>query len=264
MTARLAHDMEYWLYIAAGATVGLAIGLTGVGGGSIMTPMLLAFGFPPHIAIGTDLLYAAITKSGGVIAHNAQKSIRWDLVLLLAAGSLPASCLTILALNHWFTYPQQYSHVLTNVLGITLILTSLVIVFKTKLRSKIVKTDALKRFNPKILTPLLGLLLGVMVTLSSVGAGAIATAMLLIFYPTLRSLNVIGTDIAHAVPLTLVAGVGHLFLGNVDFLLLISLLIGSLPAVYFGSKLARLVPEKILQPILATTLFSVGIKVAFF
>ena len=149
-------------------------------------------------------------------------------------------------------------------LGITLILTSLVIVFKTKLRSKIVKSDALNRFNPKIFTPLLGVLLGVMVTLSSVGAGAIATAMLLIFYPTLRSLNVIGTDIAHAVPLTLVAGIGHLFLGNVDFLLLTSLLIGSLPAVYLGSKLARRVPDRVLQPLLATTLFSVGIKVAFF
>ena len=224
--------------------------------------MLLAFGFPLHIAVGTDLLYAAITKSGGVIVHAAQKSVRWDLVGLMALGSIPASALTIYALKYWFETPENYASTISTALGITLILTSAAIIFRKKLSSMAfrVKRETL----PRWVTPLMGIALGILVTLSSVGAGAIATALLLIFYPKMKSLNVVGTDIAHAVPLTLFAGLGHLYLGNVDFLLLFALITGSLPAVYLGSRLAKHIPERYMRPILATTLFSAGIKVAFF
>jgi len=256
--------LDLVFYIAAGASVGLAIGITGIGGGSIMTPLLLAFGFPLHVAVGTDLLYAAVTKTGGVIAHARQKSIRWDLVILLALGSIPASAVTIYTLQSWFHSPENYTGIISLALGITLILTSAVIIFHSRLSYFASKLAPLTSDKIYWLTPLMGLLLGVLVTLSSVGAGAIATALLMILYPTLKSLNIVGTDIAHAVPLTLFAGLGHLMLGNVDLYLLVALIAGSLPAVFLGARLARHIPDRVLRPILATTLFGAGVKVAFF
>lgn len=251
-------------YILAGSAVGLAVGLTGVGGGSLMTPLLLAFGFPLHIAVGTDLLFAAITKSGGAWTHARLGSVRWDLTLAMAAGSLPAAGLTIAALYFLFDSPDQYAGILTTTLGLTLILTSMAIVFRSRL-SGLVGTDADQReATPKRILPLLGALLGVLVTLSSVGAGAIATAMLLIAFPALQSLKIVGTDIAHAVPLTFFAGLGHLLLGNVDFLLLAALLLGSIPAVSIGARLATFVPDGVMRPVLATMLCGIGIKFAFF
>ncbi|MDZ7684359.1 MAG: sulfite exporter TauE/SafE family protein [Gammaproteobacteria bacterium] len=250
--------------ILAGAAVGLAVGLTGVGGGSLMTPLLLAFGFPLHIAVGTDLLFAAVTKAGGVVSHARLGSIRWNLVLRLAAGSLPASVLTIGVLRIAFDSPDQYAGLITTTLGLTLILTSAAIIFRTKLAALGDAAFASSEQTATALLPVLGVVLGVLVTLSSVGAGAIATAMLLIAYPALKSLNVVGTDIAHAVPLTLFAGLGHLYLGNVDFMLLAALLIGSMPAVSLGSRLGQYVPDRIMRPVLATTLCGIGIKFAFF
>ena len=256
--------MDIFLYILAGATVGLAIGMTGIGGGSVMTPLLLAFGFPLHVAVGTDLLFAGITKSGGVAAHIRQKSIRWDLVGLLALGSIPASAICIYALQYWFKPPLNTTTIISGALGLTLILTSAVILFRERLSVISNRLAPLNPGNMIWITPTLGFVLGVFVTLSSVGAGAIATALLMIFYPALKSLNVVGTDIAHAVPLTLVAGLGHFGLGHVDLVLLGSLLVGSLPAVYLGARVARFIPDRILQSLLATTLFGAGIKVAFF
>lgn len=239
------------------------MGLTGVGGGSLMTPLLLAFGFPLHIAVGTDLLFAAITKAGGVVTHARLGSIRWDLVWRLAAGSLPAAALTIVFLQYAFDSPDQYAGIITTTLGFTLILTSIAIVFRNRLRAMIGPDEGDERTANAVL-PFLGVVLGVLVTLSSVGAGAIATAMLLVAYPALRGLNVVGTDIAHAVPLTLVAGIGHVFLGNVDFLLLAALLVGSIPAVSVGARLGEFVPDRIMRPLLASALCGIGIKFAFF
>tara|TARA_R110002072_G_scaffold7773_2_gene41467 strand:- start:1861 stop:2631 length:771 start_codon:yes stop_codon:yes gene_type:complete len=256
--------LDFLLYIIAGATVGLAIGITGVGGGSIMTPLLLAFGFPLHIAVGTDLLYAAITKTGGVVTHAVQKSVRWDLVFLLGIGSLPASAFAIYMLDNWFEAPEHYAGIISTVLGITLILTSFAIIFRNYLTELVSQKLNFNEQRVRWATPVMGAVLGLIVTLSSVGAGAIATALLMVFYPLLRGVKVVGTDIAHAVPLTLFAGLGHLYLGNVDFLLLGSLLLGSLPAVHLGAKIGRRIPDRVLRPILASMLFSVGIKVAFF
>ncbi|MBU2710744.1 sulfite exporter TauE/SafE family protein [Zooshikella harenae] len=260
--------MEILLYILTGALVGFAVGLTGVGGGSLMTPLLLLFGFPPNIAIGTDLLYASLTKASGVFIHHRQQTINWRVVAVLGAGSLPAAGLTILVLHYFFSGSQTYSHVLTSSLGTMLMLTALVLLARKWLvPSKRQTEPRLQSFyqrHTKLLTCMMGILLGTFVTLSSVGAGAIGTAILLVLYPTLASNRIVGTDLAHAVPLTLVAGLGHVFLGNVDFHLLFSLLIGSLPAIYVGTRIGSRLPDQVMHPVLASTLLALGVKYAFF
>lgn len=260
--------MDIILYILAGTSVGLAIGITGVGGGSLMTPILLMFGFPAHIAIGTDLVYASVTKVGGVIVHKRNNTIRLRVVALLAVGSLPASLLTVYVLKNYFTSPEYYTRILTNSLGVMLIITGLVVMLKQKLREHAEKNpgrlQSWTTYHAGPLTLLMGIVLGTLVTLSSVGAGAFGAAILLLLYPLLPSIHVIGTDLAHAVPLTLIAGLGHIYLGNVDFGLLGSLLIGSLPAIYVGTKLGARLPENVIRPLLASVLLILGVKYAFF
>ena len=258
--------MEILYYILAGASVGLAIGVTGVGGGSLMTPLLILFGFPYHVAIGTDLLYAAATKAGGVVAHQRKGTIRWPIVLLLGAGSIPAAIATTFTLKSLFNGAHDYEPLLTTSLGIMLILTSTVLLFKSRLTQTTDEPSEswIKRYN-KVITVIMGVFLGIFVTLSSVGAGAIGTAILLLLYPAMKAKQIVGTDIAHAVPLTLIAGLGHLLLlNNVDFLLLGCLLIGSLPAVTLGTRIGAQLPNRILQPVLATILMALGIKFAIF
>lgn len=261
--------MEILLYILSGAVVGLAIGMTGVGGGSLMTPLLILFGFPYNVAIGTDLLYAAITKSGGVYAHRKQKSIHWKIVFWLAAGSIPASLSTAYFLKYVFDEANSYQNIMTTSLGVMLIMTSLVLLFKKAINKQAHdETIQVVHWSHVYATPItfaMGIILGVFVTLSSVGAGAIGTAILLMLYPRLPALHIVGTDLAHAVPLTFIAGMGHLiFLGNVDFSLLACLLVGSLPAIALGTRIATKLPNNFLQPILATLLMGLGVKFAFF
>ena len=245
----------------------MAIGLTGVGGGSLMTPLLILFGFPYHIAIGTDLLYAAATKSGGMLSHHRQRNINWKLTLRLALGSIPATLVTLLLLKSVFGDADSYKPLLTTSLGIMLILTSAVLILKPFLKKQAEEVSPVSPGgnSPVVLTVIMGVFLGVFVTLSSVGAGAIGAAILMLLYPALRASHVVGTDIAHAVPLTLIAGLGHMvILGNVDFMLLICLLIGSLPAVSLGARLSSNLPHHILQPILASILMVIGVKFAVF
>ncbi len=254
--------LDFLFYIVAGAGVGLAVGLTGVGGGSLMTPLLIFAGVPEKIAIGTDLLYAAVTKTGGAWAHKKQGTVRWNLVLYLAAGSIPASLLTSYLL-HTFHTPDD-SGVLTKALGVMLIMTALVLLGKKRLQSPAPETTLTIHWHhrhAKSITFITGIVLGVVVTLSSVGAGAFCAVLLLTLYPRLPALQVVGTDIAHAVPLTFIAGMGHwILLGNVDFVLLGGLIIGSLPAVHLGAKFASRIPNSVLQPILAVLLLVIGIK----
>ena len=260
--------MDLFIYIFAGASVGLAIGITGVGGGSLMTPLLLLFGFPLHIAVGTDLMYAAFTKAGGAVIHSKQQSVEWQLVKLLALGSLPAALCTIVLLDTLFVSPDQYGPLITTALGFMLILTSAALVARKRINSIASREGAaLQRWvrrHGATITFVMGIFLGILVTLSSVGAAAIATAILAIVYPHLTALKILATNIAHAVPLTLVAGLGHIYLGNVDYLLLLALLAGSLPAIYFGTRAVGVMPDRILRPILASALLTVGIKFAFF
>ncbi len=260
-------EASFFLYVIAGAVVGLAVGITGVGGGSLMTPLLLFFNIPPNIAIGTDLLFAAITKSGGIVSHQRQGNIRWSLVSRMAAGSIPAAIITSLALWYFFQDANEYSHILTSALGIMLVLTSCVLFFRHTLKDKRRNPPDRMSFVQKhvsAITVAMGVFLGIFVTLSSVGAGAIGAAVLLTLYPYVAGRYIVGADIAHAVPLTFIAGFAHLLLGNVDFVLLGSLLIGSLPATYLGASLSSRIPNRLLQPILASILMIIGVKFVFF
>jgi uncharacterized membrane protein YfcA len=253
-------------YIISGFLVGFLVGVTGVGGGSLMTPLLVfLFGFKPAIAVGTDLLFAAITKTGGVFVHHGNhKSVEWRIVGLLAAGSLPAAVVTLYVLNHFAKIGQDVTHVITFSLGIALILTALALIFRTQLQKVGRSTESHQpgRFHhlQAPATVATGLILGVLVTMSSVGAGALGTVALLFLYPRLSTLKVVGTDLAHAIPLTAIAGFGHWQLGHVDFTLLGSLLVGSLPGIWVGSHLSAKIPEKILRPILASVLMLIGFK----
>ncbi|GAA0838149.1 MULTISPECIES: sulfite exporter TauE/SafE family protein [Marinomonas] len=253
--------MDFIWYIFAGAAVGLAVGITGVGGGSLMTPLLLLFGFPPHIAIGTDLMYAGIAKSTGVYLHAKRGNVNWKIVGAMTAGSLPASFITVLALSQ-FEKPDHYQQILTATLGIMLLVTALVITFRGKLLTRFDFQMEESRSLKVIF--FCGIILGILVTLTSVGAGALGTAIMMLLFPIMRAKNIVGTDLAHAVPLTLVAGLGHVFLGNVDYTLLAGLLIGSIPAIYLGTQISTFVPNKVLQPVLATALMAFGLKYLFF
>ena len=230
-----------------------------------MTPLLVfLFGIPPVNAVGTDLLFAAITKSGGVWAHNRRKTIEWRIVGLLTAGSLPASLLTSSVLHSVVAHKEEINVIITTLLGTALILTSVALLFKKEfqqvgrhLSNNVFPTWIRWR---SVVTVFMGVMLGVLVTMTSVGAGALGAAMLFFLYPSLPTARIVGTDIAHAVPLTAVAGLGHLHMGTVDFVLLGSLLLGSLPGIYLGSHLSTMVPEKIMRPILASMLMLIGVK----
>jgi len=259
--------MDFLFYIFAGASVGLAVGLTGVGGGSLMTPLLILSGVPEKIAIGTDLLYAAITKTGAMAAHKRQGTVQWRIVLWIATGSIPASLLTSFTLKYLLPDNIDYGNKLSQALGFMLIVTAIVVFFRKKIQGEEAGQDVKISWvhrHAAVITFISGIFLGIFVTLSSVGAGAFCAALLMWLYPRLPALHIVGTDIAHAVPLTLVAGLGHLWNDNIDFVLLAALLIGSLPAVHLGAKAAARVPNTILQPVLATLLLVIGIKFAFF
>ena len=254
-----------WGYSASGFVVGALVGLTGVGGGSLMTPLLvLLFGIAPTTAVGTDLLYAAITKSGGIVVHGLNRTIDWKIVRRLATGSLPATALTIYVLGHTGLISHAPHRLITTMLGVALVLTAISIVFRKLLVARLARRmEALADWHRLVLTITLGFAIGVFVSISSVGAGAIGVTMLLILYPQAPLVRIIGADIAHAVPLTLVAGFGHWYLGTVDWAILGSLLIGSLPGIALASQFASRAPDRLLRPILATTLAIVGLRLAF-
>ena len=257
-------DLLY--FILCGAGVGLAVGMTGVGGGSLMTPLLIFSGIPANVAIGTDLLYASATKGGALISHHRQGSINWKIVLLLLTGSIPASLLTSICLKFFIADDSNYRQFLELALGLMLAITAVVVMFKSRIQTEATENNTHNQWlhqHRQAICIFAGITLGVFVTLSSVGAGAFGTALLLTLYPRLPALNVVGTDIAHAVPLTLIAGMGHIWNDNISWGLLAGLLIGSLPAVHMGTKLAAHVPNHVLQKILATILFVMGLKFIF-
>ena len=277
-------------YIVSGLLVGVLVGLTGVGGGSLMTPLLVfLFGFKPATAVGTDLLFAALTKTGGVwVHHTKHSSVDWRIVRWLSLGSLPFAVATLFALNHFATIGKETTGIITLTLGVALLLTAASILVRSLLIRRSQKnavnlvaiadieeeTEAELEIDEKIdeikrgrfdrwqipATFFVGAVLGVLVTLTSVGAGALGTIVLLFLYPKMLTVKIVGTDLAHAIPLTAVAGFGHWMLGNVDFVLLGSLLIGSLPGIWVGSHLSAKLPERFLRPILAVLLLIIGLK----
>lgn len=249
------------LYTLSGLVVGLLVGLTGVGGGSLMTPLLvLVFGIHPTTAVGTDLLYAAATKSVGTGVHGFKRTVQWRIVGRLAMGSVPATAITLFVLSQ-FKASAAIGNVISTSLGWALVVSAVAVLFrKTIVGFFQRRTKDLEPGRAAGLTILLGAMLGVLVSLTSVGAGALGMTVLLILYPKMDVAKLVGSDIAHAVPLTLLAGLGHWMMGSVNLGLLVSLLTGSIPGIIIGSLLAARTPDGVLRPVLAGTLALVGAK----
>ncbi|RKG55074.1 sulfite exporter TauE/SafE family protein [Acinetobacter cumulans] len=263
-------------FIMAGVLVGFCVGITGVGGGSLMTPILISlFRIEPHIAIGTDLLYAAISKFCGSLVHAKKLNIVWPIVIWLAVGSIPASFATHWVLDTYLSQSSSYKAVLTTVLGFMLTLTGLSIMFRghierffNKFRQANTQDDMTSDLenvnfqakNKRLYIVIMGIVLGIFVTLSSVGAGAFGIMALVLMFPNLPMIRIIGSDVVHAVLLTFVAGMGHMTSGNVDFHLLGWLLCGSIPAIIVGTLISSRLPEKLIRKILGITLFALGVN----
>ncbi|MFM9888959.1 MAG: sulfite exporter TauE/SafE family protein [Burkholderiales bacterium] len=256
-----------WPFTLSGFLVGATVGLTGVGGGSLMTPLLvMLFGISPAVAVGTDLLYAGITKAGGSVVHSNRGGVRWKIALLLAAGSVPSAVLTTMVLRDVGHLQESVSSAVRSGLGVMLLITAFSIFFRDHLNKFVRGRHAghgdVSAQMQNVATVALGVALGGLVTLTSVGAGALGAAALAMLYPRLSTHHVVGTDIAHAVPLTLVAGAGHMALGTVNYWLLASLLLGSLPGVWLGSRYCGKLPERPVRNCLAIVLFVVGARLA--
>jgi len=259
--------MHELAFVFAGFFVGLVVGLTGVGGGSLMTPILIFFfGVKPHLAVGTDLLFAAFTKMGGTLKLARARVIDWPVVLNLSAGSIPAALITLYILHVVGPASAAMQSVMTNTLGGALLLTAAATLYKV-VRGKAAPTRLAHGQEATAARPrhwglplLFGAVIGTLVTLTSVGAGAIGVTVLMILYPLLPLPRIVAADIAYAVPLTLVAGVGHASLGSVDWPMLLSLLAGSLPGIWVGSHLMGKTPERVIRSLLSFLLAYAGLK----
>jgi uncharacterized protein len=252
------------LYSATGFAVGMLVGLTGVGGGSLMTPVLiLLFGIHPATAVGTDLLYAAATKTAGSLIHGLNRTIDWRVVGRLALGSVPMTIITLAILSRFDSNSAMARGLVTVVLTVALLTTAVTLVFRDRIVAiYAARVGTLAPERIAVLTVLVGAVLGVMVSTSSVGAGAIGVTALVLLYPQLPTARIVGSDIAHAVPLTLVAGAGHWLIGSINVDVLLSLLLGSVPGIVVGSYLAVRIPEKALRLVLAGTLVVVATKLS--
>src|SRR5258708_4992377 len=250
-------------YSIAGFVVGTIVGLTGVGGGSLMTPLLvLGVGVAPVTAVGTALLYAGITKVGGSASHSLKGHVDWRIAGLLASGSVPGALLGLAALSSLPKAGPATQIVIATALGAMLVLTALALAFRARLlewaRSRTGHGWISRHQVPATIAT--GAFIGIAVTMSSVGAGAIGVTALVLLFPALATTRIVGTDIAHAVPITLIAGAGHAFFGNVDWWLLASLLVGSLPGIALGSHLSARIPERILRHSLVAVLLLAGTR----
>lgn len=253
-------------YVVSGFAVGLLVGLTGVGGGSLMTPLLtLLFGINPTVAVGTDLAFASVTKSAGTFAHRYRGTVHWDIVKRLCMGALPAAIAATLALKYFGALDQQIGQVIRYSIAGSVLLTVVAIIFRRKMQDWISAhpEKQLQGRNLVISTVVAGAVLGTLVTISSIGAGAVGATLLVLLYPRLSPAEIAGTDIAYAVPLTAIAAFGHWWLGSINWELLAMLLLGSVPGITLGSLAARAVPERLLRVLLATTLTGVAAKLVF-
>jgi len=252
------------IYAIAGFAVGLLVGMTGVGGGSLMTPVLiLLFGIHPATAVGTDLLYAAVTKTAGSLVHGFNRTVDWAVVGRLAAGSVPMTVLTIVALSYVDINGAAARELIAGVLTVALFVTALTLIFRDRIIGRYAaRIGSLAPKRIAAITVGVGAVLGVLVSISSVGAGAIGVTALILLYPKLPTARIVGSDIAHAVPLTLVAGTGHWFLGSINLDVLASLLLGSVPGIVLGSYAAARIPEFALRIVLAAALVVVATKLS--
>ncbi|HEX6841081.1 MAG TPA: sulfite exporter TauE/SafE family protein [Stellaceae bacterium] len=253
------------LYSLSGFVVGVLVGMTGVGGGSLMTPLLiLLFGIHPATAVGSDLLYAAATKTAGTLIHGLNHTVDWRIVGKLATGSVPMAALTLFVLSKLELRGATTGGLITIVLGCALFVTAGALIFRRQLVNAYgARFERLDARRATLLTIATGAVLGLLVSISSVGAGAIGVSALVLLYPRLPTARIVGSDIAHAVPLTLLAGIGHWIMGSVDWHLIGSLLAGSLPGIFLGSYMSSRIPDAVLRLTLATTLIIVGSKLVF-
>jgi uncharacterized membrane protein YfcA len=253
-------------YIVSGFAVGILVGLTGVGGGSLMTPLLtLVFGVPPTVAVGTDLAFASITKVAGTFAHRFRGTVHWQIVKHLSFGALPAAVVATLALKYFGTLDQEIGQIIRYSIAGSVLLTVVAIIFRSRMQAWITLHPEKQLQGTRLVaaTIVAGVVLGTLVTISSIGAGAIGATLLVLLYPRLSSAEIAGTDIAYAVPLTAIAALGHWWLGSINWELLGMLLLGSVPGITIGSLAARAIPEKFVRILLATTLTGVAAKLVF-
>jgi uncharacterized membrane protein YfcA len=253
-------------YITAGFAVGLLVGMTGVGGGSLMTPLLtLLFGVSPTVAVGTDLAFASVTKGAGTITHRFNGTVNWAIVRRLCMGALPAALVATLVLSRFGALDARIGQVIRYSIAGSVMLTVVALLFRRRMITWI-NAHPERQLQGRALTTatiIAGVVLGTLVTVSSIGAGAIGATLLVMLYPKLTPAEVAGTDIAYAVPLTAIAAVGHWWLGSIDWMLLLTLLVGSVPGITLGSMLARKVPERFLRALLAMTLTGVAVKLIY-
>lgn len=242
------------LIVGGGFFIGFLIGITGVGAGSLTTPLLISgVGVPPALAVGTDLLFAAITKASAAWRHQKLGNVDWPILRWLAAGSIPGA----LAVLAWLYFAEPDTHVLAKyvreTLAVALIISAIAIALYPFLMRN--KPAALEGALPRRLETFgLGIVLGSLVALTSVGAGAIGVVVLTGLYPALLARRIVGTDIVHAIPLTFVAGMGHAGLGNVDPWILGGLLAGSIPGIALGSRITGIIPDWALRVALSLVL----------
>jgi uncharacterized protein len=248
--------------VAGGCVIGFLIGMTGVGAGSLTTPMLIwGFGLPPAVAVGTDLLFASITKTTAAWRHQKLANIDWGILRSLAAGSLPGAA----AVLGWLYIVRPDTQTLVAIIRPTLAYALFASAGANALYPWLIRHDVLTAFDMRntgygrTATVALGVVLGCLVTLTSVGAGAIGVIVLTMLYPALVARRLIGTDIVHAIPLTFIAGVGHLGMGSVNFAVLSLLLLGSIPGIAAGSRITRLLPDWLLRIALAIVLANAGV-----
>jgi uncharacterized membrane protein YfcA len=250
-------------YVVSGFAVGTLVGLTGVGGGSLMTPLLtLLFGVAPTVAVGTDLCFASVTKLAGTFTHRLRGTVDWHVVRLLCYGALPAALLSTLWLKHYGAVNAGIGQIIRYSIACSVLLTVVALLFKGKMLAWLNRHPEKQLQGAKLAAATItaGALLGTLVTISSIGAGAIGATLLVMLYPRMSAAHIAGTDIAYAVPLTAIAALGHWWLGSINWELLFTLLIGSLPGITIGSMAARAMPEKFLRGLLATTLTLVAAK----
>jgi uncharacterized protein len=243
------------LIVGGGFLIGFLIGITGVGAGSLTTPMLIGFGFPPAIAVGTDLLFASITKASAALRHHRLGNVNWPILAWLALGSLPGAAIVVSSIYYLDADTHLLAQAIRKVLAVALVFSAIAIALMPFLRREQPSENDTADTPPrKLPTFLFGLFLGAMVALTSVGAGAIGVSVLTGLYPMLLARRIVGTDIVHAVPLTLVSGLGHASMGHLDVTLLCALLAGSVPGILIGSRLTGYIPDWLLRVVLGIVL----------
>lgn len=244
--------------ILIGLGIGFLVGLTGVGGGSLMTPILIFMGIPSAMAVGTDLVYSAVTRSVGAVVHFRQETVRMDAVRWLATGSLPSALITTIVVAYFLTSAKQFTQgLITHALAAVLIFVAVSLLFKPWLEKRF-KTITVKQQRGFAIS--IGVLVGALVALTSVGGGSLTIIALVVLFRAAQTTDLIGTDVFHAALLSIVAGIAHIFTASVDFHVAFLLLIGSLPGVVLGSRLTVHVPDMYLRFGLAGTLAFVGLR----